>query len=319
VALSSTGAGRRGARDRATKEERLSGIKQAKRDLDTAVAALEALDAALAEGRLTADDHARQRAERERAVGRRFLALRDARRAARDEAADGQGALDARRSARDDLADERAGRRRRDAETPRNTAVIVTAAVLLLAAGIGGGVAVGRWFTATPRAGAPAETAATSGAGPSNAMSEIELQALRQAAAREDAPIPSLLQFAHAALDQDRLGEARQVYERVLSREPRNVEAITHIGGVHFKEGRLDEALAKVEEALRIDPRYVHALWDRVQYLHHGKRDFPGAVKAAEAFLRVVPDGPDAESIRTLAAEARQEASKSGQPVSRPR
>ncbi|MBI2161613.1 MAG: tetratricopeptide repeat protein [Candidatus Rokubacteria bacterium] len=148
-------------------------------------------------------------------------------------------------------------------------------------------------------------------------MTEIELQALRQAAAREDAPTPSLLQLAHAALDQGRLDEARRVYERVLGREPRNVEAITHVGGVLFQEGRVDDALAKVEEALRIDPRYIHAHWDRTQYLFYGKRDFPAAVKAAEAFLAVAPQGPDADNVRKLMAEARQRAGK-GAPLQPP-
>ena len=143
-------------------------------------------------------------------------------------------------------------------------------------------------------------------------MSDIELGALRQAAAREDTPIPSLLQLAHVALDQGRLDEARRVYGRVLAREARNVEAITHLGAVLHQEGRVDEALAKLEEALRIDPSYIHAHWDRAQYLFYGKRDFPAAVKAAEAFLQVVPDGPDAESVRKLMGEARERAVKPG-------
>jgi tetratricopeptide (TPR) repeat protein len=143
-------------------------------------------------------------------------------------------------------------------------------------------------------------------------VGDIELRALRQAAAREDAPIPGLLQLAHVELDQGRLDEARRVYGRVLTREARNVEAITHLGAVLFQEGRVDEALTKVEEALRIDPSYIHAHWDRTQYLFYGKRDFPAAVKAAEAFLQVLPDGPDAESVRKLMGQAREQAVKPG-------
>ena len=110
------------------------------------------------------------------------------------------------------------------------------------------------------------------------------------------------------ALDQGRLDEARRVYARVLAREPKNVEAITHVGSVLYAEGNVDAALAKVEEALRLEPRYLHALWDRTQYLFHGKRDYAAAVKAAEAFLAVVPSGPDADNVRKLLAEARQKA-----------
>jgi tetratricopeptide (TPR) repeat protein len=139
-------------------------------------------------------------------------------------------------------------------------------------------------------------------------MSRIDLEGFRRAAASADAPTPTLLEMAHGALDQGRLDEARSVYERVLARDPRNAEAITHLGAILYQQGRVDEALAKVDEALRIDPGYIHAHWDRTQYLFYGKRDFSGAVKAAEAFLKVLPKGPDADSVRRLMAEAQAQA-----------
>jgi Tfp pilus assembly protein PilF len=145
-------------------------------------------------------------------------------------------------------------------------------------------------------------------------MGDSELRALRQAAVRDDTQIPNLLELAHVALDQGRLDEARDVYGRVLAREARNVEAITHLGAVLYQQGRVDEALAKVEEALRIDPGYIHAHWDRTQYLFYGKRDFPGTVKAAEAFLQVLPSGPDADNVRRLMGEARAQGVKPGRP-----
>ena len=191
----------------------------------------------------------------------------------------------------------------------RSPLAIATVALLLVAAGIGVGVAIGRRYAEAP-AFRPAGGAPSPAPGGATAaiMPELDLRVLRQAVAREDAPIPSVLRLAHAALDQGRLDEARQAYARVLAREPQNVEAVTHLGAALFQEGRVDEALGRVEEALRIDPRYIHAHWDRTQYLFHGKRDFPAAVKAAEAFLKIVPDGPDADNVRALLAEARQRA-----------
>ena len=103
-------------------------------------------------------------------------------------------------------------------------------------------------------------------------MERIDLEALRKGAESEDAPSPTLLQMAHGALDQGRLDEARTIYQRVLARDPRNVEAITHLGAVLYQEGRVDEALVNLEQALRIDPGYIHAHWDRTQYLFHAKR-----------------------------------------------
>jgi tetratricopeptide (TPR) repeat protein len=227
-----------------------------------------------------ATDDAGTRAEREREVGRLYMELRRA--------------------------------QRPPAVTPepvsappqpswmRNPFVIGTAGVVLLAAGIAGGVVIARW-------GAPAATpqAAVETAAPPSGMTPVELQALRQVASRADAPLPSLLQLAHAELDAGRTGEARRLYDRVLAREPGNAEAVTHLGAALYAEGQVDAALAKVEEALKLDPRYIHAHWDRVQYLFHGKQDYPATVKAAEAFLQVVPDGPDAEQVRKVMTEAR--------------
>ena len=274
----------------------MSHVKELKRQLDALAQGIEALDADLASGKLDADAHGRQRAEHERETGRLFVRLRQAQREAR--------------------AREARAREAERAEPPvvvtssrrwlTNPLVMAAGMVFLVAIGIGVGVTVARRSGPTPEASVPSAGAPAADLG--SVTTGIELQALRQAVARDDAPIQSLLQFAHVALDQGKLDEARRAWERVLAREPRNVEAITHIGAVLFQEGHVEAALAKVDEALRIDPRYIHALWDRTQYLFQAKRDYPGAIKAAEAFLTVVPDGPDADNVKKLLAEARQKA-----------
>jgi tetratricopeptide (TPR) repeat protein len=274
-------------------------IKEIKRQLDTTARAIEALDAELAAGRLSAEEHARQRAEREGDIGRLYLILRQMQRDThREIPAPGRSESPAASTA-----------------WWRRPAALAPAAVVVLVAGAGGGVVLSRWYagparpaivpsaplTLPPGVGSPAPEAA-----PAAPMSPLDLQALRLASTRDDAPIESVLRLAHIDLDAGRLDMARALYDRVLAREPQNAEAITHHGSILYQEGRVDEALAKVEAALRIDPSYIHAHWDRVQYLFHGKRDFAGAVKAGEAFLKVVPDGPDADNIRRLMTEARQ-------------
>lgn len=274
----------------------MSSVREIKRQLETAAHAIESLDADLAAGRLTPDEHARQRAERERETGRLFLILRQTQR---------ESTTPAPREADPPAA----------AGTPwwRRPVVLASAAAVLLVLGVGGGMAISLW-NAEPRRPAvvanaplalPPGVGSDAPGGAAAAMTQFELQGLRLAVTREDAPIDSMLRLAHIDLDAGRLALARVLYDRVLKREPQNAEAIAHQGGVLYQEGRVDEALAKVEAALRIDPTYVHAHWDRVQYLYHGKRDFPGTIKAGEAFLKIVPDGPDADSIRKLMAEAR--------------
>jgi tetratricopeptide (TPR) repeat protein len=269
----------------------VSRIGETKRRLEATVEAIDAVDADLVAGRLDRDEHHRQRAEHEREAGRLFVSLRRAQREARGGRAEPAAAP----------AERRAG-------WLKSPPAIAAIGVLLLVAGVGAGVWGGRWLG--QRQGVGTTVPARTGSGPSMLVGDIELRALRQAASREDTPIPSLLQLAHVALDQGRLDEAREVYGRVLAREAGNVEAITHLGAVLYQEGRVDEALAKVDEALRIDSTYIHAHWDRTQYLFHGKQDFPASARAAEAFLRVQPEGPDADSVRRLLGEARAKAAK---------
>ncbi len=275
----------------------MSSIREIKRQLDAAAQTIEALDAEHAAGRLAADEHAHRRAEREREVGRLFLILRQAQRETPRPAVEAPATS--------------------EPAVPwwRTPGPLVFAAAVVLALGIAGGVAVYRWSgePARPAAVAGAPLALPPGIGtetsdtaPAQApMSPIEIQALRLAVTRDDAPIPSMLRLAHIDLDAGRLDEARALYDRVIGRDPKNAEAITHQGSVLYQEGKVDEALAKVEAALRLDPTYVHAHWDRVQYRFHGKRDFPGTIAAGEAFLKVLPDGPDADAVRKLMAEAK--------------
>jgi tetratricopeptide (TPR) repeat protein len=267
----------------------MSRIKDIKRQLEAARDAVETLDADLAAGRLSEAEHAAARAERERETGRLYVSLRRLQR----EASPALTPADIPRE---------------EVSAWRNPLVVVPLAIALLIAGVGAGVAIGRFAGGSTRGTEIAATTAARDAKPG--ISDVELQALRQAAAREDAPVPSLLQFAHALLDSGKLDESRQVYEQVLRREPKNAEAITHVGAVLFQQGRLDEALGKVEEALRIDPTYLHAHWDRAQYMFHGKRDYAGAMKAGEAFLKLVPQGPDADNMRALIAQAREQANR---------
>jgi tetratricopeptide (TPR) repeat protein len=280
----------------------MSSLKEIKRQLDTTARATAALDAEQSAGRVSAEDHARQRAEHERELGRLYLLLRQHQRAARSEASD---------PARSDPP-------RAPSAWWRHPAMLASAAAMILIAGAGAGVVFTRWSAepARPVTGSSAPLALPPGVGSSAPegtsaapMNPIELQALRLAATRNDAPTDTLLRLAHIDLDAGRLDLARGLYDRVLVRDPKNAEAITHQGSILYQEGRTDEALAKVETALRLDPGSIHAHWDRVQYLFHGKRDFAGAVKAGEAFLKVVPDGPDADNVRRLIAEARQNAS----------
>ena len=181
--------------------------------------------------------------------------------------------------------------------------VVAAAAVVIVAVGAGIGVMLSRAAQAPPSGARPAATAAP--AMPDVRPLSPQLEALAREIEREDAPTPKILEFAHLALDQQDFALAISAYKRVLARDPKNPEALTHLGLILYKANHLDQALARIDEALRNDPKYAHAHWDRAQILYESKKDLGEAAKSLEAFLKLMPEGQDSDRARTLLAEIR--------------
>jgi outer membrane protein assembly factor BamD (BamD/ComL family) len=138
------------------------------------------------------------------------------------------------------------------------------------------------------------------------------LDALRKDVEVENPPIKKLLAFANQALEEGHVPAAIWGYKRVMSREPKNVEAITQIGLILAQGNHMDQGLARIDEAISIDAKYPKAYWNKANILFHGKGDFAGAAASLETYLKLVPTGEHAEQARTLLAEARTQAANGG-------
>jgi tetratricopeptide (TPR) repeat protein len=114
-----------------------------------------------------------------------------------------------------------------------------------------------------------------------------------------------MLEAARTSLFAGRYSEAIAAYQAVLKRDPKNVDALTHLGLIVALGGHGDTALETLDRALAIDPDYPPALLYRGQVLLEAKRDPDGAIRAWERFLRVVPAGEEHERVKRLIAETR--------------
>ena len=118
--------------------------------------------------------------------------------------------------------------------------------------------------------------------------------------------VEAMLGLAHVQLDQQQLDAAEPLYQQVLALEPKNVEAITHLGSVLLGRGQADAAQVRYDQALAINPTYLHALWDKATLLQQVKKDYAGAIKAWEAFIRVVgAESQDGKTAQNFITEAR--------------
>ena len=114
-----------------------------------------------------------------------------------------------------------------------------------------------------------------------------------------------MLQAARGSLAEGRYSEAIAAYQAVLKRDPKNVDAMTHLGLIVAIGGHADSALETFDKALAIDPDYAPALLYRGQVLYEAKKDVAGAVSSWERFVKVAPSAEDRERVKKLIADAK--------------
>jgi tetratricopeptide (TPR) repeat protein len=185
----------------------------------------------------------------------------------------------------------------------RHPAALAASAVALVGFGVALGVGVVRYTEPDPMAGAP-----PAGSRPLATL-EPGGPAAPPTAGAPRAVAPEVLQgmlgAARASLSEGRYGEAIAAYQAVLKREPRNVDALTHLGLIVAIGGHADSALETFAKALEIDPNYPPALLYQGEVLLEARGDAPGAIKSWEKFVAVTPAGPDRERVTKMIADAR--------------
>jgi cytochrome c-type biogenesis protein CcmH/NrfG len=117
--------------------------------------------------------------------------------------------------------------------------------------------------------------------------------------------LQGMLQAARSSLFEGRYGEAIAAYQAILKRDPKNVDAMTHLGLIVAIGGHADSALETFDKALSLDPNYAPALLYRGQVLYESKQDAAGAIKSWEKFLALTPAGEDRDRIVKMIAEAK--------------
>jgi len=117
-----------------------------------------------------------------------------------------------------------------------------------------------------------------------------------------------MLEAARQSLSEGRYQEAIAAYQAVLKRDPKNVDAMTHLALIVAIGGHADAALETFDKALSFDPKYAPALLYKGQVLYEVKQDYPGAVKVWERYLALGPTGEDRQRVVALIQEAKSKA-----------
>ena len=191
----------------------------------------------------------------------------------------------------------------------RHPAVLAGGATLLLIFGVFLGLNVGRFTQPDPSAmpqggmtmpmpptpGASAGAEAPTPAGPPQISGQPVTPEV----------MAGMLQAARQSLEAGQYQQAISAYQAVLKRDPKNVDAMTHLARIVAIGGHGDSALETFGKALQIDPNYAPAHLYRGQVLYEVKQDYPGAIEAWERFLVLVPKGEEHDQVKALIEKAR--------------
>ncbi|HXJ83945.1 MAG TPA: tetratricopeptide repeat protein [Candidatus Methylomirabilis sp.] len=179
----------------------------------------------------------------------------------------------------------------------RHPAVLVGGTIVILAFGIIIGLNAGRFAQPEPPMAASASMPPGSGAG------------APMAPGAPGRPIPpgvlaGMLNAARQSLMAGRYAEAIAAYQAVLKRDPRNVDAMTHLGLIVAIGGHADAAIEAFDKAATIDPDYAPIYLYRGQVLYEVKQDYKGAIKAWERYVALVPQGENHDHAVELIKDA---------------
>ena len=189
----------------------------------------------------------------------------------------------------------------------RHPIAIGAAAAALLVFGIGIGAGIVRYTTPEPPSPAPmpgSRAFAPMESGPPSATGGPPSAGGAPRAVTPEM-LQGMLQAARSSLFAGRYGEAIAAYQAILKRDPKNVDAMTHLALIVAIGGHADAALETLDKALTLDPNYPPALLYRGQVLWESKQDTAGAIRSWEKFLAFTPPGEDRDRVTKLIAEAK--------------
>jgi cytochrome c-type biogenesis protein CcmH/NrfG len=236
------------------------------------------LDTARASGALEERDYARLRAETE---GRMARVLR---------------AIDRREH----------GPQASNGERPRGNPTRVVAVALILVAALGAGLVPSLLRSLQQRAD-------EASAAPIEGGASIEF--FQQRVREHPHDVAARVDLAQRYLDAGALGDAYRQYVAALALDPRNVEALSHVGLLLHLSGSPERGLRIVKRALRVDPRYPEALFFEGVILLKGLHRPQEAIEPLRAYLAGSPFGSEGPTAKRLLNEARSDSARLESPA----
>jgi tetratricopeptide (TPR) repeat protein len=110
----------------------------------------------------------------------------------------------------------------------------------------------------------------------------------------------ALIGSGNAYYDSGEWKKAISMYEQALAIDPRNADVRTDMGTAYRNLGMPDRALAEYRLALQHEPGHLNARYNLGIVLANDKKDYAAAIRVWEGILKIAPNYPNADHIRSM-------------------
>jgi tetratricopeptide (TPR) repeat protein len=124
----------------------------------------------------------------------------------------------------------------------------------------------------------------------------------RRLLAEDPRNLAALIALGNAYFDSGSWKEAVRYYEQALRTDPRNVDVRTDLGTAYRNLGRYDQAIAEYRRVLTYQPEHQSAWYNLGLVYGYDKKNYAAAIRIWEDLLRMFPNHPQSEYMKSSIA-----------------
>lgn len=109
----------------------------------------------------------------------------------------------------------------------------------------------------------------------------------------------AIIALGNAYFDSGNWKKAITMYEHALLIDPRNADVRTDMAAAYRNTGMTDRALSEYRIALKHEPAHLNARYNLGLVFAYDKKDYTAAIRVWEELLRLSPNYPRAEDMKS--------------------
>jgi len=193
----------------------------------------------------------------------------------------------------------------------KGTARGAALAFLLVGAGVGFAAVYPWMHNRAPELARPlpilrprSDSAAAGNAGASDPapppLDTARLKQLEETVKSDPKNLAALTELGGMQSEQGNFNEAVKWYKQAVDGDPKNIEMRNYLGEALFQADRVEESLATFKGTLDINPTHPEALFDYGYVLLQGKKDPEGAIQSWEKLVKTNPNFDQLDRVKQL-------------------